>query len=382
MPFPKPADEFAEQTFEKPGCTAPGFLVESAGVLAALPGTTLDGYLTNIGKIEALEADEEVELAKCIESGLLAHQVIGLRTADDMDVARKELEMRMYEAKCDRYGVYNKMYPHPEKEPLARREAAEAADLVERLAQDPSIRLREWRRLAREGDRATEQLTLANLRLVVFVAKKFTGRGLSMEELVQAGNVGLIDAVKTFDYTRGYKFSVHGVWRIRKAIGDEITETSRLIRLPSRQYGRAMELNKTKGELTQDLGREPTTEELAKGLGWSPKDVEKATAYARGPVYLDEPVGENGAPFGDFVEDAGVLNPEHAAIETILRDDLRRRIGQLPVRQAQAVVLHHGLQDGVPRPYKQVGEVMGVSHATARRYAEQGHDMIRDSYGK
>jgi RNA polymerase primary sigma factor len=275
-------------------------------------------YLKQIGKIALLTAQEEVELAQRVEAGLYA------------------------------------------AERLCR-----AEDSTGTLC--PQLR-RDLRWVMRDGQRARNHLLEANLRLVVSLAKRYTGRGLPLLDLIQEGNLGLIRAVEKFDYTKGFKFSTYATWWIRQAITRGMADQARTIRIPVHTGEVITRLGQRQRGLRQDLGREPTAEELATELDITPDKVRELQHHAREPLSLDQPIGEAGdARLGDFIEDSQTLGAIDVVSFTLLRDELQSVLATLSAREAGIVRLRFGLTDGQPRTFEEIGQVYGVTRERARQ---------------
>ncbi|HUQ57388.1 sigma-70 family RNA polymerase sigma factor [Lentzea sp.] len=281
-------------------------------------------YLNGIGKTALLTAEEEVELAKRIEAGVFAQHV--METAKRLTPARR----------------------------------GELGELV------------------RDGRRAKDHLLKANLRLVVSLAKRYTGRGMPLLDLIQEGNLGLIRAVEKFDYTKGFKFSTYATWWIRQAITRGMADQGRTIRLPVHLVEQVNKLARIKRDLHQTLGREATTEELAKESGLSVDKVADLLDHARDPVSLDMPVGtEEDAPLGDFIEDSDATDAESAVISGLLQDDLRRVLATLEPREQAVIRLRYGLEDGQPRTLDQIGKRFGLSRERVRQIEREVMSKLR-----
>jgi RNA polymerase primary sigma factor len=285
-------------------------------------------YLKQIGKVALLNAEEEVELAKRIEAGLYAT---------------------------------NKMTEHAEKgEKLA---VAHRRDMA-------------W--ICRDGDRAKNHLLEANLRLVVSLAKRYTGRGMAFLDLIQEGNLGLIRAVEKFDYTKGYKFSTYATWWIRQAITRAMADQARTIRIPVHMVEVINKLGRIQRELLQDLGREPTPEELAKEMDITPEKVLEIQQYAREPISLDQTIGDEGdSQLGDFIEDSEAVVAVDAVSFTLLQDQLQSVLETLSEREAGVVRLRFGLTDGQPRTLDEIGQVYGVTRERIRQIESKTMSKLR-----
>ncbi|MGH3754166.1 MAG: RNA polymerase sigma factor [Pseudonocardiaceae bacterium] len=288
-------------------------------------------YLKQIGKVALLNAEEEVELAKRIEAGLYAAERV--------------------------------------------RRAEDVAEKPEKLS--PQLR-RDLRWIVRDGERAKNHLLEANLRLVVSLAKRYTGRGMAFLDLIQEGNLGLIRAVEKFDYTKGYKFSTYATWWIRQAITRAMADQARTIRIPVHMVEVINKLGRIQRELLQDLGREPTPEELAKEMDISPEKVLEIQQYAREPISLDQTIGDEGdSQLGDFIEDSEAVVAVDAVSFTLLQDQLQSVLATLSEREAGVVRLRFGLTDGQPRTLDEIGQVYGVTRERIRQIESKTMSKLR-----
>ncbi|GIH13779.1 RNA polymerase sigma factor [Rugosimonospora africana] len=285
-------------------------------------------YLKQIGKVPLLNAEQEVELAKRIEAGLYAGE--RLRAEDEGE----------------------------EK-------------LVITMHRDLS-----W--ISRDGERAKNHLLEANLRLVVSLAKRYTGRGMAFLDLIQEGNLGLIRAVEKFDYTKGYKFSTYATWWIRQAITRAMADQARTIRIPVHMVEVINKLGRIQRELLQDLGREPTPEELAKEMDITPEKVLEIQQYAREPISLDQTIGDEGdSQLGDFIEDSEAVVAVDAVSFSLLQDQLQQVLQTLSEREAGVVRLRFGLTDGQPRTLDEIGQVYGVTRERIRQIESKTMSKLR-----
>ncbi|WP_074849123.1 RNA polymerase sigma factor [Gordonia westfalica] len=285
-------------------------------------------YLKQIGKVALLNAEEEVELAKRIEAGLFATE----RLRRMMDAGEKI-------------------------------STAQKRDL-------------NW--ISRDGNRAKNHLLEANLRLVVSLAKRYTGRGMAFLDLIQEGNLGLIRAVEKFDYTKGYKFSTYATWWIRQAITRAMADQARTIRIPVHMVEVINKLGRIQRELLQDLGREPTPEELAKEMDITPEKVLEIQQYAREPISLDQTIGDEGdSQLGDFIEDSEAVVAVDAVSFTLLQDQLQSVLETLSEREAGVVRLRFGLTDGQPRTLDEIGQVYGVTRERIRQIESKTMSKLR-----
>jgi RNA polymerase primary sigma factor len=285
-------------------------------------------YLKQIGKVPLLNAEQEVELAKRIEAGLYAAE--RLRAAEEN----------------------NEELPPDLKRDLT------------------------W--IARDGERAKNHLLEANLRLVVSLAKRYTGRGMAFLDLIQEGNLGLIRAVEKFDYTKGYKFSTYATWWIRQAITRAMADQARTIRIPVHMVEVINKLGRIQRELLQDLGREPTPEELAKEMDITPEKVLEIQQYAREPISLDQTIGDEGdSQLGDFIEDSEAVVAVDAVSFSLLQDQLQQVLQTLSEREAGVVRLRFGLTDGQPRTLDEIGQVYGVTRERIRQIESKTMSKLR-----
>ncbi len=300
---------------------APAQQVVTAGATA----DPVKDYLKQIGKVALLNAEQEVELAKRIEAGLFADEKLAA-TRDDL-------------------------------EPKMRREL-------------------EW--IAQDGRRAKNHLLEANLRLVVSLAKRYTGRGMLFLDLIQEGNLGLIRAVEKFDYTKGYKFSTYATWWIRQAITRAMADQARTIRIPVHMVEVINKLARVQRQMLQDLGREPTPEELARELDMTPEKVVEVQKYGREPISLHTPLGEDGdSEFGDLIEDSEAVVPADAVSFTLLQEQLHQVLDTLSEREAGVVSMRFGLTDGQPKTLDEIGKVYGVTRERIRQIESKTMSKLR-----
>ncbi|MBS2965841.1 RNA polymerase sigma factor [Actinocrinis puniceicyclus] len=299
---------------------APAQQVASAGATA----DPVKDYLKQIGKVPLLNAEQEVELAKRIEAGLFAEEK--LNSGEKMDPRFKhELEI-----------------------------------------------------IAEDGRRAKNHLLEANLRLVVSLAKRYTGRGMLFLDLIQEGNLGLIRAVEKFDYTKGYKFSTYATWWIRQAITRAMADQARTIRIPVHMVEVINKLARVQRQMLQDLGREPTPEELAKELDMTPEKVIEVQKYGREPISLHTPLGEDGdSEFGDLIEDSEAVVPADAVSFTLLQEQLHSVLDTLSEREAGVVSMRFGLTDGQPKTLDEIGKVYGVTRERIRQIESKTMSKLR-----
>ena len=299
---------------------APAQQVVTAGATA----DPVKDYLKQIGKVALLNAEQEVELAKRIEAGLFAEE---------------------------------KLNSGEEIEPQLKR------DLW-------------W--IAQDGKNAKNHLLEANLRLVVSLAKRYTGRGMLFLDLIQEGNLGLIRAVEKFDYTKGFKFSTYATWWIRQAITRAMADQARTIRIPVHMVEVINKLARVQRQMLQDLGREPTPEELAKELDMTPEKVVEVQKYGREPISLHTPLGEDGdSEFGDLIEDSEAVVPADAVSFTLLQEQLHSVLDTLSEREAGVVSMRFGLTDGQPKTLDEIGKVYGVTRERIRQIESKTMSKLR-----
>ncbi len=293
----------------------------------AITGATADpvkDYLKQIGKVPLLNAVEEVELALRIEAGLFAEDKLATKKS-----IPKQLE-------------------------------------------------RELRWVARDGQRAKSHLLGANLRLVVSLAKRYTGRGMQFLDLIQEGNLGLIRAVEKFDYTKGFKFSTYATWWIRQAITRAMADQARTIRIPVHMVEVINKLARVQRQMLQDLGREPTPEELSRELDMTPEKVVEVQKYGREPISLHTPLGEDGdSEFGDLIEDTEAVVPGDAVGFTMLQKQLESLLDSLSEREAGVIRMRFGLGDGIPKTLDQIGDTFGVTRERIRQIESKTMAKLR-----
>jgi len=294
-------------------------------VTAGATADPVKDYLKQIGKVALLNAAQEVELAKRIEAGLYAEHLLGAQGNDLEAKYRRELH---------------------------------------------------W--IAQDGQRAKNHLLEANLRLVVSLAKRYTGRGMLFLDLIQEGNLGLIRAVEKFDYTKGYKFSTYATWWIRQAITRAMADQARTIRIPVHMVEVINKLARVQRQMLQDLGREPTPEELAVELDMTPEKVVEVQKYGREPISLHTPLGEDGdSEFGDLIEDSEAVVPADAVSFTLLQEQLHAVLDTLSEREAGVVSMRFGLTDGQPKTLDEIGKVYGVTRERIRQIESKTMSKLR-----
>jgi len=297
----------------------PAAQVQVTGATAAVTD-----YLKQIGKVPPLNAEQETELAKRIEAGRSAEEKLADGT---------------------------------------------------RLTYKQRLNL-EW--IAEDGRRAKNHLLEANLRLVVSLAKRYTGRGMLFLDLIQEGNLGLIRAVEKFDYTKGYKFSTYATWWIRQAITRAMADQARTIRIPVHMVEVINKLARVQRQMLQDLGREPTPEELAVELDMTPEKVVEVQKYGREPISLHTPLGEDGdSEFGDLIEDSEAIQPGEAVSFTLLQEQLHSVLDTLSEREAGVVSMRFGLTDGQPKTLDEIGKVYGVTRERIRQVESKSMLKLR-----
>ena len=285
-------------------------------------------YLNGIGKTDLLTADDEIELAQQIEVGLYAQHLLN------------DPEQHLTRAKK-----------------------------------------RDLKVLAKQGKKARSHLLEANLRLVVSLAKRYTGRGMPLLDLIQEGSLGLIRAMERFDYGKGFKFSTYATWWIRQAITRGMADQSRTIRLPVHLVEQVNKLSRIKREMYQSLGREATNEELSEESGIPEDKIEMLLHQSRDPVSLDMPVGaDEEAPLGDFIEDAEATDAESAVVASLRHSDIRDVIGTLEQREQDVIRLRYGLDDGVPRTLDQIGRRFELSRERVRQIEREVMAKLRDGH--
>ncbi|WP_125105968.1 MULTISPECIES: RNA polymerase sigma factor [Gulosibacter] len=295
-----------------------------SGTITGATADPVKDYLKQIGKVPLLDAAEEVDLAMRIEAGLYAE---------------------------------DKLLRQPDIEAKLKREL-------------------KW--IVRDGKRAKSHLLGANLRLVVSLAKRYTGRGMQFLDLIQEGNLGLIRAVEKFDYTKGFKFSTYATWWIRQAITRAMADQARTIRIPVHMVEVINKLARVQRQMLQDLGREPTPEELAHELDMTPEKVVEVQKYGREPISLHTPLGEDGdSEFGDLIEDTEAVVPADAVSFTMLQRQLESLLDSLSEREAGVIRMRFGLGDGMPKTLDQIGETFGVTRERIRQIESKTMAKLR-----
>ncbi len=303
-------------------------LTGDAGYQQALDSDDVVGlYLKEAGRVPLLTAEEEVSLAKRMERAVEAERIL--------------------------------------------------AEQGDRLPLDDVYTLREW---IDDGELAQEHLVRANARLVISVAKKYIGRGVPFLDLIQEGNIGLIRATKKFEYRRGHKFSTYATWWIRQAVSRAVADQGRTIRVPVHMGDQLNRLRRIQLKLTQELGREPSMDELAVGMETTPDKVENLLEIARRPISLETPIDEEGdSTFGDFVEDVNSPAPAEEVATNLLHEQLKTALDRLPSREAQILRLRYGLEDGRVYTLEEVGQAIGVTRERVRQLEAQALNRLRQS---
>ena len=295
-------------------------------VIAA--GATADpvkDYLKQIGRVSLLNAEQEVDLSERIEAGLYAQHLLDIES-DQMDFKRK----------------------------------------------------RELKWAANDGRRAKDHLLEANLRLVVSLAKRYTGRGMLFLDLIQEGNLGLIRAVEKFDWKKGFKFSTYATWWIRQAITRAMADQARTIRVPVHMVEVINKLSRVQRQMLQDLGREPTPDELARELDMPVEKVQEVQKYGREPISLHTPLGEDGdSEFGDLIEDTDAIAPSDAVAFSLLQEQFRQVLETLSPREAGVIKMRYGLEDGQPKTLDDIGRVYGVTRERIRQIESKTMSKLR-----
>ncbi|WP_125979428.1 RNA polymerase sigma factor [Bifidobacterium sp. 2034B] len=295
-------------------------------VIAA--GATADpvkDYLKQIGRVSLLNAEQEVDLSERIEAGLYAQHLLDTES-DKMDFKRK----------------------------------------------------RELKWAANDGKKAKDHLLEANLRLVVSLAKRYTGRGMLFLDLIQEGNLGLIRAVEKFDWKKGFKFSTYATWWIRQAITRAMADQARTIRVPVHMVEVINKLSRVQRQMLQDLGREPTPDELARELDMPVEKVQEVQKYGREPISLHTPLGEDGdSEFGDLIEDTDAIAPSDAVAFSLLQEQFKQVLETLSPREAGVIKMRYGLEDGQPKTLDDIGRVYGVTRERIRQIESKTMSKLR-----
>jgi len=326
-------EEAKEAVVEKELSEDEGFIVSDADdadepeqqvMVAGATADPVKDYLKQIGKVALLNAEQEVTLAKRIEAGLFAEESVNTGRSV------------------------------------------------------PTTDLDDYQWISEDGRRAKNHLLEANLRLVVSLAKRYTGRGMLFLDLIQEGNLGLIRAVEKFDYTKGYKFSTYATWWIKQAITRAMADQARTIRIPVHMVEVINKLARVQRQMLQDLGREPTPEELAKELDMTPEKVVEVQKYGREPISLHTPLGEDGdSEFGDLIEDSEAVVPAEAVNFTLLQEQLHDVLDTLSEREAGVVSMRFGLTDGQPKTLDEIGKVYGVTRERIRQIESKTMSKLR-----
>jgi len=322
------------------------YLHEEVGKVPELAGQTIAGrhraepqepydepdlvryYLDEIGATPLLSAEEEVDLAKRIEAGVYAYRLL-----EEADAGETRL---------------------------------------------PAKRRRELQALAADGDLAKDHMIRANLRLVVSVAKKHTGRGVPFLDVIQERNLGLIRAVEKFDYAKGYKFSTDAMWWIRQAIQRGMAEQARTVRLPVHVMEDLAKIGRVERKLRRDLSRDPTSEEIAAEVDLPVERIDQLRKAAAQPVSLDTPVGQDGTRIGDLIEDADVAQAQNMLEFRALAEELRSLVDTLPPREAMIISLRYGLHDGQPHTLQEIGDRLGLTRERIRQLDKEAMAQLRN----
>ncbi|MBI0090688.1 RNA polymerase sigma factor [Bifidobacterium sp. W8113] len=294
-------------------------------VTAGATADPVKDYLKQIGRVSLLNAEQEVDLSERIEAGLYAQHLLDTE-GDGMDFKRR----------------------------------------------------RELKWAANDGKKAKDHLLEANLRLVVSLAKRYTGRGMLFLDLIQEGNLGLIRAVEKFDYTKGYKFSTYATWWIRQAITRAMADQARTIRVPVHMVEVINKLSRVQRQMLQDLGREPTPDELARELDMPVEKVQEVQKYGREPISLHTPLGEDGdSEFGDLIEDTDAIAPSDAVAFSLLQEQFQQVLETLSPREAGVIKMRYGLEDGQPKTLDDIGRVYGVTRERIRQIESKTMSKLR-----
>lgn len=292
-------------------------------------GATADpvkDYLKQIGRVNLLTADQEVDLSERIEAGLYAQHILDTENIEDMTFKQK----------------------------------------------------RELKWAASDGKKAKDHLLEANLRLVVSLAKRYTGRGMLFLDLIQEGNLGLIRAVEKFDWKKGFKFSTYATWWIRQAITRAMADQARTIRVPVHMVEVINKLSRVQRQMLQDLGREPTLDELARELDMPVEKVQEVQKYGREPISLHTPLGEDGdSEFGDLIEDSDAIAPSESVAFSLLQEQFKQVLETLSPREAGVIKMRYGLEDGQPKTLDDIGHVYGVTRERIRQIESKTMAKLR-----
>ncbi|WP_267450336.1 MULTISPECIES: RNA polymerase sigma factor [unclassified Bifidobacterium] len=294
-------------------------------VTAGATADPVKDYLKQIGRVSLLNAEQEVDLSERIEAGLYAQHLLDTE-GEGLDFKRR----------------------------------------------------RELKWAANDGKKAKDHLLEANLRLVVSLAKRYTGRGMLFLDLIQEGNLGLIRAVEKFDYTKGYKFSTYATWWIRQAITRAMADQARTIRVPVHMVEVINKLSRVQRQMLQDLGREPTPDELARELDMPVEKVQEVQKYGREPISLHTPLGEDGdSEFGDLIEDTDAIAPSDAVAFSLLQEQFQQVLETLSPREAGVIKMRYGLEDGQPKTLDDIGRVYGVTRERIRQIESKTMSKLR-----
>nr|WP_248644082.1 sigma-70 family RNA polymerase sigma factor [Thermus scotoductus] len=329
-------------------------------------------YLHEIGQVPLLTLEEEVELARKVREGNEALERLSQATGLDRGLIQEVVRAKILgTARISQIlGLRDKLNP-------------KMVDEVDAKLKSLLKELKRYLHLVREGEAARQHLIEANLRLVVSIAKKHTGRGLDLLDLIQEGNLGLIRAVDRFDYRKGFKFSTYATWWIRQSINRAISEKARTIRLPVHMVETINRLFRVIRDLETQLHREPTPEEVARVMGenWDARRVEEVLSYAQHTISLEIPVGNDEENFfGDFIPDESSPSPMDRAFQSILKAEVEKALEHLTDREATVIRLRYGLADGVMRTLEEVGDILHISRERVRQLEKKALRKLR--YGR
>ena len=326
-------------------------------------------YLKEIGKVPLLSAEEEIELAKLMDAGNLAHEVTKRNNNEQRDLPIKNLEELDKERE--------EREEEPGKSDLVLDEVIDLAHKMQKEALSEA-ELKILNNAEAEGDYAKKRLAEANLRLVVSIAKRYVGRGMLFLDLIQEGNLGLIKAVEKFDYRKGFKFSTYATWWIRQAITRAIADQARTIRIPVHMVETINKLIRVSRQLLQELGREPSPEEIAEQMSMPVERVREILKISQEPVSLETPIGEEeDSHLGDFIKDDNVPVPADAAAFTLLKEQFEEVLGTLTEREQKVLKLRFGLDDGRARTLEEVGKEFNVTRERIRQIEAKALRKLR-----
>ena len=326
-------------------------------------------YLKEIGKVPLLTAEEESELAKHMEAGNYAMDLINKKDAEEEELTFKYVSTLEKEKELR------------EGEPTEADQVLDSIIDYAKKVQEGALTdedIKALKNIASEGDEAKKRLSEANLRLVVSIAKRYVGRGMLFLDLIQEGNLGLIKAVEKFDYRKGYKFSTYATWWIRQAITRAIADQARTIRIPVHMVETINKLIRVSRQLLQELGREPSPEEIAEEMDMPVERVREILKISQEPVSLETPIGEEeDSHLGDFIQDDNVPVPAEAATFTLLKEQLEEVLGTLTEREQKVLILRFGLEDGRARTLEEVGKEFNVTRERIRQIEAKALRKLR-----